>query len=247
LGGVFYDTSVRLEPVQIAGFNQAYRSLLPESAVGLVPGTSFDTYSLGFDHTFKTKTYFGIEGEYLTSDGTRTVGVLTNSTGIPVPDSASSTRQNLDFTEKSLTVTLNQLLSEEWSLGARYKLTHGDFDGRFTDIPSSVADARALNRNEQSTLHQLSLNALYHHRCGFFAQVQGLWTSQHNSGFVPKEPGDDFWQLNALIGYRFWHRAAEATIGVLNITDQNYRLEPLTLYSELPRERTFYARLKFYF
>ena len=247
LGGVFYDTSVRLEPVQIAGFSQAYRSLLPESAVGLVPGTSFDTYSLGFDHTFKTKTYFGIEGEILKSDGTRTVGVLTNSTGIPVPDSASSTRQNLDFTEKSLTVTLNQLLSEEWSLGTRYKLTHGDFDGRFTDIPSSVADARALNRNEQSTLHQLSLNALYHHRCGFFAQVQGLWTSQHNSGFVPKEPGDDFWQLNAFVGYRFWHRAAEATIGVLNITDQNYRLEPLTLYSELPRERTFYARLKFYF
>src|SRR6185503_17836799 len=39
LGGVFFDTSVRLEPTQVAGINQAFRSLIPESVVGLVPGT----------------------------------------------------------------------------------------------------------------------------------------------------------------------------------------------------------------
>ena len=38
LGGTFYDTSIRLEPVQVAGFTQAYRSLAPESVTGLVPG-----------------------------------------------------------------------------------------------------------------------------------------------------------------------------------------------------------------
>ena len=48
-------------------------------------------------------------------------------------------------------------------------------------------------------------------------------------------------------GYRFWQRHAEARIGVLNITDEDYRLNPLTLYSELPRERTFYASFRFYF
>jgi hypothetical protein len=42
-------------------------------------------------------------------------------------------------------------------------------------------------------------------------------------------------------------RHAEARIGLLNITDQDYKLNPLTLYSELPRERTFYASFKFYF
>jgi hypothetical protein len=36
-------------------------------------------------------------------------------------------------------------------------------------------------------------------------------------------------------------------VGVLNITDQDYRLNPLTLYNELPRERTFVASLKFFF
>src|SRR5206468_9594033 len=38
LGGLFYDQSIRLEPTQIAGFTQAFRSLIPESAVGIVPG-----------------------------------------------------------------------------------------------------------------------------------------------------------------------------------------------------------------
>ena len=31
------------------------------------------------------------------------------------------------------------------------------------------------------------------------------------------------------------------------ITDEDYRLNPLNLYSELPRERMFYASFKFYF
>jgi len=36
-------------------------------------------------------------------------------------------------------------------------------------------------------------------------------------------------------------------IGGLNLTDKDYRLNPLTLYDELPRDRTFVARLQFSF
>src|SRR4029079_4751927 len=39
LGGLFFDNSVRLEPTQVGGFNQAFRSLIPESVEGVVPGT----------------------------------------------------------------------------------------------------------------------------------------------------------------------------------------------------------------
>lgn len=46
-----------------------------------------------------------------------------------------------------------------------------------------------------------------------------------------------------------WARLAELqfSVGLLNITDQDYRLNPLNLRSELPRERTFVARLRFDF
>jgi hypothetical protein len=34
---------------------------------------------------------------------------------------------------------------------------------------------------------------------------------------------------------------------VLNLTDQDYRLEPLNLYTELPRQRTFTVNFQFTF
>ena len=92
LGGAFLDASVRLEPAQVAGFNQAFRSLIPESVAGLVPGTKFETWGAGVDHTFKG-TYFAAEGEIIKSTATRSFGVLTNSDlDFPAPDSASSAR-----------------------------------------------------------------------------------------------------------------------------------------------------------
>jgi hypothetical protein len=83
LGGLFFDNSVRLEPTQVGGFNQAFRSLIPESVGGLVPGTDFTTAGIGFDQSLASGTWLGAEAQWLTSDGTRTVGVLTNSFFFP--------------------------------------------------------------------------------------------------------------------------------------------------------------------
>jgi tetratricopeptide (TPR) repeat protein len=247
LGGLFYDQSVRLEPTQVAGFNQALRSVAPESVVGLVPGTRFETFGLGVDHRFKTGTYLGVEGEWLRSEGSRTVGVLTNSTFIPVPDSPASTRQTIDFDEQTLVVTLNQLIGNNWSVGARYRLTHAELDGRFTDVPADVADAAGINQDQSATLHQLNLFAIYQHRCGFFAEGNAIWSKQDNSGYTPSLSGDNFWQFNIYAGYRFANRHAELRVGIENLSNEDYKLNPLTLYSELPRERSFVAGFKFYF
>jgi outer membrane receptor protein involved in Fe transport len=98
-----------------------------------------------------------------------------------------------------------------------------------------------------AVLHRVSLDGRYNHPKGFFAQVGAIWTQQSNQEALSNLSGDDFWQLNAFIGYRFLQRRVEAAVGVVNITDEDYRLTPLTLYNELPRERSFYASLKFYF
>ncbi len=248
LGGVFFDNSVRLEPTQIAGFNQAFRSLIPESVIGLVPGTRFETWGVGLDQAFhKTGTYFVVDGQFLNSGASRTVGLLTNSDMLaPFPDSPSGTRQSLDYFEKSLVVAVNQLLGQQWSLGARYKLTHSDLHARYPDLPSATTGASGLD-HVSGSLHQLTLDATYYHRCGFFAQANTVWSQQSNRGYSPDLPGDDFWQQNLYLGYRFWQRRAEAKLGLLNLSDHHYRLNPLTLYNELPRERTLVASLKWYF
>lgn len=246
LGGVFFDQSVRLEPTQVAGFNQAFRSLIPESVVGLVPGTSFTTYCLGLEQSLKTHTYLSIDAEILDSDADRTVGVVTNAFFIPVPNRPGSTSQSLDFTEQSLVFSLNQLICDEWSFGARYRLSHAALKGVFTDISPTAADG--LNQDENATFQQFILYLNYYHPCGFFSQFQSIWTGQHNEGYAtPGLPGDYFWQLNLYAGYRFLHRAAEVRVGLLNMTDQDYLLNPLNLYYDLPRGRTVSMSLKFYF
>src|SRR6185503_8155512 len=155
LGGVFFDNSVRLEPTQVGGFNQAFRSLIPESVVGLVPGTEFETISAGIDHRTKHNTYLGLEGHWLLSSADRRVGVLTNSTFIPVPDRASSTHQTLDFEEKTLVGTLNQLIGEHWTIGGTYRLSWADLNGRFNEVSASVPGASLINQNQDAMLQQV--------------------------------------------------------------------------------------------
>jgi hypothetical protein len=91
------------------------------------------------------------------------------------------------------------------------------------------------------------LFAIYNHRSGFFAQAEGVWYAQSNRGYAADLPGDDLWQLNLFAGYRFLQRRVEARLGLLNVTDQDYRLNPLNITPELPRTRTLVASLKFNF
>jgi Tfp pilus assembly protein PilF len=241
LGGVFFDNSLRLEPVQVAGFTQAYRSLIPESVLGIVPGARFETYHVGFDEKLFKNTYFGIDAELLTSTGDQVQGAYAFA-GPLAPGQISEITQALDYREKSLYVSLNQLIGKQWSLGARYRLTSADLATRHGAFPLS-----RLDQDNEAALHQLNLYAIFNESCGFFSQFHAIWNQQSNQGYTPDIPGDDFWHLNFYAGYRFYRRHAEVGLGVLNLTDRDYKLNPLTLYAELPRERTFTASLKLNF
>jgi hypothetical protein len=247
LGGLFFDNSVRLEPTQVGGFNQALRSLIPESVEGLVPGTKFETIGLGFDQSIGGRTFFGIESEFLTSDGARTVGVLTNSGPFGIPDSPSGTRQSLEFRERDLSAYAGQLLGNYFSIGARYRLSTAHLVGQFPQIPDGINGLNTLEQNNRATLHQISLNANMNLPCGFFAQWQSDWYHQGNSGYSPSLPPSDFWQHNIFAGYRFPRRYAEIRLGLLNLTDNDYRLNPLNFHPNLPRGRTFTASLRLNF
>ncbi len=243
LGGLFYDSSVRLEPTQLGGFNQAFRSIIPESVAGLVPGSEFETFGLAWDQNFQTGTYLGISGELLKSSAKRTVGAF--DLQFPGPALPSGIPEIIDFRERSLTVTLNQLLGKRWSVGASYRLTDADLNDHLQGLTPALTSQ--MNRDWDATLQQVRLVGTFNHPCGFFASAGAVWSQQSNRGYSPDIPGDDFWQFNAFVGYRFLQRHVDVRVGLLNIGDTDYRLNPLTLYSELPRERTFAARLQFYF
>jgi outer membrane receptor protein involved in Fe transport len=157
----------------------------------------------------------------------------------------------MDYKETALTFTADQLIGQNWSVGARYRISEATLQGSFPEVPDSAIwqDNTGIpkNQDESGTLQQLNLHAIYNHRCGFFAGWESLWTMQTNEGYDPALPGDNFWQHNIYVGYRFLQRRAEVRLGLLNLTDQDYYLNPLNLYSELPRGRTFTARLRINF
>ena len=221
LGGAFFDTSVRLEPTQIDGFLAAPRSAIPESVVGLVPATRFETYGWGWDQSFKSGTYLVVQGQMLNSDATRTVGALTNSDiYAPVPDSASGLRQSLEYQEHSLVVAVNQLLGDQFAVGARYRWTDADLNSEFR-VPSTVANAAAFNQDVGATLNQLDLHLFFNHPSGFFAQFNAIWSQQSNRGYTQPLPDENFWQLNVFAGYRFLQRRGEVALGVVNLTGKD--------------------------
>jgi len=90
------------------------------------------------------------------------------------------------------------------------------------------------------------LYAIYNHPSGWFANAQAIWNLQYSDGYGSAD-GDEFVQGNIFVGRRLWRRHAEIMVGVLNVGDKHYQLHPLTLYTDLPRERTFIARFAFKF
>lgn len=245
LGGVFYDTSVRLEPTQIAGFNQAFRSLLPESVAGLVPGSQFESKGVAWDQKIDDRTFFSVSGQILESRGNRIVGTL-DAFGPLLTDIPSGTAQFLNYRERVLSASLDRMLGQEFSIGATYRLSDAELEDRVPEVPLawSSSFSPTANRTVNATLHQVDLRAVFNHPSGVFAAVHSLWTAQSNAGYSPDLAGDDFWQFNAFAGYRFPRRMAEVQAGVLNISDQDYRLNPLNLHGTLPRERTFVVSFK---
>ena len=244
LAGVSFDQSFQLEPSQVAGFNQAYRSLIPESVAGSLPAAEFETWGLALDQKFGYGTYLGVQGELLRSEVDRSAGAIDAVFNFGFLFTPSKVREHLDYEERNLLITLNQLVGKSWVFGARYRVSEAELE-REVDIPLTVTPAARSDR--EALLHQVNLYALFNHASGFFSSVESLWSKQSNRGDPPVLAGDDFWQFNAFIGYRFPRRYVEVRAGVLNITDQDYRLNPLNLTPDLPRDRTVMVGLRFHF
>ena len=241
LGGVSIDETYRLEPTQLAGFNQSLQTVISESLVGSISAPTIEIAGVALDAKLKSRTYFGIQAELLQSDVDREIGVydfIVDVSNPLRPANRATTLQRLDYEERSIVTTLNRLISDEWSCGARYRFIRSELRTIHPALPTStVFDS---DRTERADLHRAELFALFNHPSGFFARADTAWYHQSNS----RHPSEDFFQSNALFGYRFWDRRAELSFGMLNINDADYRLNPLTPYSELPRERTVVVRVK---
>jgi tetratricopeptide (TPR) repeat protein len=248
VGGATFDQSYQLEPSQIAGFVQSFRSIIPESVAGASSGARFETVEAAVDVKFPTGTYVGLDGGLRWSEVERSAGAFRFAAGAQTFASPSSTRQHLDYMERLAGLSLFQLLGDQVVFGARYQLTQSEFSSALVEIPGGTPGSGAPARSApESLLHEAAFSVVFNHDSGFFAQAQEVWTRQENDDYPTPLAAADFWQTHLFAGYRFPRRRVELAVGILNVTDQDYRLSPLTPYNERPRERTFVTRLKINF
>jgi tetratricopeptide (TPR) repeat protein len=246
LGGISIDDSYRLEPTELAGFVQTFRSVIPESVVGSVSAEAVDVEGLALDLKFNPGTFAGLQFQNLYSSVHRTVGAFLLPSG-NAPLVQSSTPQSLNYNEQFFSASINQLLPYGFVTGLSYNLTHSDLKTTYPDLLAAATTTVPLSQNQSAYLQRLGAYLLLNHPSGFYAEFDVHAYFQQNYGYAPAEPGDNFVQLDLLGGWRFFDRRLALTVGVLNLTGTNYRLNPLTLYSELPRSRVFTAQLAFQF
>jgi Flp pilus assembly protein TadD len=220
LTGASIDQSQQLEPTQVAGFLQSFRSVLPESIGGAEAGVPVETAHASLEQKFPTGTYLGLAAELLRSKIQRDLGDFElNFSGFA---NRSVISEKISYQEKSLLATFNQLLGQEWSVGLRYRLSRADLWNDYPEVLPAVdgEDPGALKgfarqQHLNTILHEVRANVLFNHPCGFFAMAEALWYGQSNEGFVFQQPGDHFWQVNLMAGYRFPRRKAEITGSIL--------------------------------
>lgn len=252
VGGLTFDDSIRLEPTQLAGFPQAFRSVISESEVGSVLIPEYKIAGLALDTKFDTGTFMGVQGQWIGSEVDQVMGIFRGESGLgpPPPTLPSSTKEELRYDEYSLRISLDQMLGQGWTVGASYQATYSRLDWAYPEIPSRLP--LSPDREEEAILHRFGLRAHFEHSSGFFADAQSGWFIQQNRGYgdtiyAGERPDDSVFQLDLLAGFRFLRRRGELTVGCLNVTDADYRLNSLTPYAELPRERVWMGRFKLEF
>jgi tetratricopeptide (TPR) repeat protein len=244
LGGASLDESFRLEPTQLAGFPQSFRTIISESLAGSVAGAEYETLGGGLDLKLPAHTYAGAQIERLTSRVRQTIGTFDYIDFNP-PIVAGSTRQHLDYEERGVSAYVSKLFGDEWSAGAQYRFTWSDLTQRLPEISAAQPGARRIDRAE---LHNVNLFLLYNHASGFFARAEAQVYWQHNAAdSALLGESESLQQVNLWAGWRCPRQRGEVAFGVLNLNDADYILNPVTPYSELPRERVFAARLLFNF
>jgi len=243
LGGASFDESFRLEPSQLAGFSQAYRSLLSESFGGGAAAPLFRLFGAALDLKPARGLYVGLDGGVRRSDEKNAIGVF----NVPFAGNATpgTQEERRRYTESSAAVGVQRLLGEEWTFGIGGRWTGSEVSARRPGLPASVGTAAAVEA--RGDLGELWLRLVFNHSSGFFARAESTWYWQKTSATGAPDADDSVNQVNLFAGWRFWRQRGEISVGLLNVGNEDHRLSPLTPYNELPHERVLLGRVKLNF
>jgi hypothetical protein len=242
LTGVGFGQSVRLEQTQVAGLLQTYRAPVPPSIVGPLDGADLETAEILWNGRFRD-TYLSLGGQWLKAERDRKLGLFLSDPNYDPGPTPGLIEEQVHFQEYALGASAHQLVGDEFSFGVQYRLSYAQLKRSFPEYQGLGFGGVDDNSDWQGWLQTLSLSGLYRHPSGVFARAEGVLFAQDREQDGASLPGDTFWQVNLSVGYRFPKQKAEVSVGVLNLLDNDYQLDPINQYAEQPRSRTFFARV----
>ena len=184
-----------IEPTLIGGFNQVYDDF---------PGSSFDFFGAGADYRLSKKTFTGLEYNYrdISSEITQPESDLD-------PEGDFGLESEVDeFNEHRGRWYLYQVLGKRISASLDYS---------FTELERSIS-------KNSTTTNVAGLGVNYFDTSGFFAFVSGAYRYQRQEfgGVLRFSDHEEFWLLDAVLGYQLPKRHGAIALAFRNLLDERF-------------------------
>jgi FecR protein/Tetratricopeptide repeat len=210
-----------IEPTQVAGFNQFYNDQT---------GTKADVYGLAADQVITQDLSSGVEYSW-------------RNTSVPYESTPANIDQ-VDWDEGFGRAYLYWTPTRRVATSAEYQYEDFKRDSAFT------GEFQATRLQTQ----RVPLTASYFHPLGFFAHVRTTYYDQQGkfntnaAGFLQNQPTEDkndqFWLVDASIGYRLPKRYGFISVGVSNLFDENFKFVDTDPFNpQVYPQRFFFSRL----
>jgi tetratricopeptide (TPR) repeat protein len=204
-----------IEPTQVAGFNQFYDD--PE-------GSDSKRYGVALDHRFSKRLFSGVE--YSKRNIEAPFLLL-------LPPPAPAEVDDADAKEKLARAYLYWTPSLSVALSAEYQ--YEDID-RDDDYPPDLVTGTPFT---DLKTHRLPLGVTVHRPSGWFAGMKATYVDQEGTFldpfFVPTDDDDQFWIVDAGLGYRLPKRRGFLSAGIKNLLDESFKFQDTN-----PVSPTFY-------
>lgn len=206
-----------IEPTQVAGFNQLYNGLDGEQAW---------RYGIALDHTFSNSLYGGAELSYRDLE-------------VPVTSITTGELDNADWNEQLARAYIYWAPHPQLALNAEYQYEHFDRDPELPGV-EQISDLKT---------HRLPLGLSWFSPNGLIGKLRATYVNQRGEfglgadGNLTEEDGDNFWIVDASLGYRLPKRYGIVSLGVLNLLDEEFKFQDTDPAQPLiPPERTALLR-----
>jgi outer membrane receptor protein involved in Fe transport len=194
----------RLEPTQVAGFNQFFFGAEGEEA---------ERYGIGIDHSFSASVHAGAE---------ISARDLQSPVTLVLPDSPIPVASIVPIAESFRRAYAYWMPNERLAAGIEYQYEH--IDNRGLVLSDGIAEL---------TTQRLPLRLKVFAPWGFSAGVTATFVDQRGDfggqffgTEEPTVPGEDtFWVVDGSLSYRLPNRRGLLALGVYNLFDQEFRFQ----------------------